>query len=164
MSINIDQWHARIGSFIQKIESVRTGSTRYYRYLNIINYTSFDSWWYWSQPWAYKKTSDYFSCCQWSINSILANKISLVTVYNILQKFDIICISETYLDSTVDDKTIEIKGYNLIRADYPNNQRRGGVCLYFRGNLCLRLKFHFFLNVIFVRLILTIKRAVYIII
>ena len=27
MSINIDQWHARIGSFIQKIDSVR--------YLNI---------------------------------------------------------------------------------------------------------------------------------
>ena len=39
MSINIDQWHARIGSFIEKIESVRTASTRYYRYLNIINYT-----------------------------------------------------------------------------------------------------------------------------
>ena len=49
MSINIDQWGARIESFIQKIGTVRTGSTRYYRYLNIINYkvvifsyTSFD--------------------------------------------------------------------------------------------------------------------------
>ena len=38
MSINIDQWHERIGSFIPKIGTVRTGSTRYYRYLNIINY------------------------------------------------------------------------------------------------------------------------------
>ena len=39
MPINIDQWHVKIGSFIEKIESVRTASTRYYRYLNIINYT-----------------------------------------------------------------------------------------------------------------------------
>ena len=38
MSINIDQWHARIESFIQKVGTVRTGGTRYYRYLNIINY------------------------------------------------------------------------------------------------------------------------------
>ena len=38
MSININQWRARIGSFIQKVETVRTGSTIYYRYLNIINF------------------------------------------------------------------------------------------------------------------------------
>ena len=38
MSRNIDQWPVRIGSFIQKIETVRTGSTRYYRHLNIINF------------------------------------------------------------------------------------------------------------------------------
>ena len=49
-----------------------------------------------------------------------------------------VCISETYLDSTVDDKTIEITGHNLIRADYPNNQERRGVYLYFKGNLSIR--------------------------
>ena len=49
-----------------------------------------------------------------------------------------ICISETYLDSTVDDETIEITGYNLVKADFPNNQKRGRVCLYFKGNKCLR--------------------------
>ena len=171
MSRNIDQWPVRIGSFIQKIETVRTGSTRYYRHLNIINfkvilfyciYTSFDSWWHWCQPWAYKKTSNYFSCCHWNVNSILAhNKISLLTAYNIVQKFDIISISETYSDSTVDNKTTEIKGSNLIRADYPNNQRRGGVCLYFKGNLCLReIDISFFLNVFFVRSTSTIKKAI----
>ena len=30
----------------------------------------------------------------------------LLTTYNIVQKFAIICISETYLDSTADGKTI----------------------------------------------------------
>ena len=84
-----------------------------------------------------KKPSNYFSCCYWDVHSILAHsKISLLTDYKIVKKFDIICISETYLDLTVDDKTTEITGY-LIRADYPNKQKRG-VCLYFKGNLCLR--------------------------
>ena len=147
MSINIDQWHARLGSLIQKTGTVTTGGTRYYRYLNIINYkvilffcilllTHGDIE---ANPGLTKKTSNYFSCCHWNANSTLAHyKISLLTAYNIVQKFDIICISETYLDSTVDDKTTEITGYNLIRADYPNNQKRGRVCLYFKENLCLR--------------------------
>lgn len=69
-----------------------------------------------------KRTSYYFLCCHWNANNILAhNKISLLTAYNVVKKFDIIFISETYLDLTVDDKTIEITGYNLIRANYPNN-------------------------------------------
>ena len=38
MSINIDQWHAKIGSFIQKIGRERTGSIQYYRHLNIISH------------------------------------------------------------------------------------------------------------------------------
>ena len=38
MYINIDQWQVRVGSFIQKIGTVRTGDFRYYRYLNINNY------------------------------------------------------------------------------------------------------------------------------
>ena len=147
MSINIDQRRARNGSFIQKIGTVRTGSTRYYRYLNIINCKVIFSFCILllthgdieANPRLTKKPSNYFSCCHWNANSILAhNKISLLTAYNIVQKLDIICISETYLDSTVYDKTIEIKGYNLIKADYPNNQKKGGVCLYFKGNLCLR--------------------------
>ena len=92
-----------------------------------------------ANPGPTKKSSNYFSCCHWNVSRILGHdKISLLTAYNIVQTFDIIFISKTYLDSTVDDKMIEIKGYNIIRADYPNNQRRGGVCLYFKGNLCLR--------------------------
>ena len=70
MSINIDQWHANIGSFIQKIGRERTGSIQYYRHLNkpqgyfILLYTSFDSWWQRSQPWDYKKNhSSYGGSC-----------------------------------------------------------------------------------------------------
>ena len=75
-----------------------------------------------------KNPSNYFSCCSSNANSILAhNKISSLTAYHTVQRFNVICIAETYLDLTVDDKTIEITGYIFLRADYPNNQRRGGM-------------------------------------
>ena len=58
-----------------------------------------------------------------------------------VHKFDIICLSETYLDSTVplDNDNLVISGYNLIRSDHPSNPKRGGVCLYYKNYLPLRV-------------------------
>ena len=53
-------------------------------------------------------------------------------------KYYIICISETYLNLSVDSSNLLIPGYDIIRADNPNDQKRGGVCLYFKENLILR--------------------------
>ena len=52
-----------------------------------------------------------------------------------------ICVSETYLDSSVsnDEKDISIKGYSLVRADHPNNTKRGGVCIYYKKSLGVRI-------------------------
>ena len=36
---------------------------------------------------------------------------------------------------------MDIPGYNLVRADHPANDKRGGVCIYFRKSLPLRI-FH----------------------
>ena len=49
-----------------------------------------------------------------------------------IDKFDVICISETYLDSYTStvDENLEIVGYTLIRADHPSNTKRGGACIY----------------------------------
>ena len=43
--------------------------------------------------------------------------------------------SETYLD----DRDTLINGYNLIRADHPSNNKRGGVCIYYRESLAVQL-------------------------
>ena len=87
----------------------------------------------------YKQISSYFSLCHWNANSILAHsKLSLLTAYNITYKYDIICVSKTYLNSSVDSSKLSIPGYYIIRADHPNDQKRGGVCLYFKENLMLR--------------------------
>ena len=56
---------------------------------------------------------------------------------NTINKFDIICVSGSYLDSTLssDNEDITIKGYKFVRADHPNNIKRGGVCAHFRESL-----------------------------
>ena len=56
-------------------------------------------------------------------------------------KFDVICISETYLnsDTSTVDENLEIAGYTLIRADHPSNTKRGGVCIYYKHSLAFKL-------------------------
>ena len=34
---------------------------------------------------------------------------------------------------------MEFPGYNLIRADHPSNNKRGGVCIYYKNTLPLKL-------------------------
>ena len=54
--------------------------------------------------------------------------------YNTNHKYDFICISETYLDSTVaaDDKNLVIEGYNLVLSDHPSNRKKGDECIYYK--------------------------------
>ena len=56
-----------------------------------------------------KEKPKYFSCCYWNVTSLLAhNKISLLTANNAIHQYDVIFVSETFLDSLVllDDITI----------------------------------------------------------
>ena len=56
-----------------------------------------------------------------------------------MHKHDFICLSETYLDSSIPDSLLEIDGYNLIRLDHPNDIKTGGVCIYFKEILPVRI-------------------------
>ena len=56
-----------------------------------------------------------------------------------VHKFDIICLSETYLDSSVDNKSLEISGYYLIRSDHPSNKKCGDICIYYKNFLPLKV-------------------------
>ena len=88
--------------------------------------------------------SECLSICHWNLNSISAHdysKLFLLKAYFSVRKFDIIGLSEIYLDSTVplDDDNMVIFGYNLICSDHPSNTKRGGVCLYYKNYLPLRV-------------------------
>ena len=85
-----------------------------------------------------------FTTCHWNLNSIDAlnfEKLVPLKAYNSVHKFDIICLSETYLDSNIlpDDSNLKIPDDNLVRSDHPSNQKRGGVCIYFKSYLPLRI-------------------------
>ena len=71
-----------------------------------------------------------FSIFHWNLNSISVHnflKLSLLSAYIIVHKFDVICLSETYLDSSIlhDDNNLQIPGYNLHREDHPLNVKQG---------------------------------------
>ena len=68
-------------------------------------------------------------------------KVSLLSAYISIHKFDIICLSETYLNSETssDDDNLKIPGYNTIRDDHPSNTKRGGVCIYYKNTLPFKL-------------------------
>ena len=65
----------------------------------------------------------------------------LLKAFIAIHKFDIICLSETYLDSstTSDDENLAISGYKLIRSDHPSSNKRGGVCISHKNLLSLRV-------------------------
>ena len=94
---------------------------------------------------------DCLAICHWNLNSICAHnfiKLSLLCAYISINKIDIICLSETYLDSSIpsDDDNLELPGYNLVRADNPTNTKRGGVCIYYHNSLPLKVIDIQFLN------------------
>ena len=91
-----------------------------------------------------------FSICHWNLNSLAAHnylKVSLLRAYVAIKKFDVVYLSETYLDSSYlsDNNNFYLPGYNLVRADHPSNAKNGGVCISFKNSL--PLKFFFFFSI-----------------
>ena len=91
-----------------------------------------------------KDFSQTFSIGHWNLNSLVAHnftKIALLKAYLPVQKFDIFCISETYLNCSIteNDDSLRIPRYNLIRSDHPSNNKKGGVAIYYKHFLPLKL-------------------------
>ena len=83
--------------------------------------------------------------CHWNLNRLTAHdstKISLLQAYITQHNYDIICLTETFLNSSIlsDDNSIEIDGYNLIRLDHPGGLKKGGVCIYYKEHIPLILR------------------------
>ena len=87
-----------------------------------------------------EKEKSQITFCHWNLNGLMAHnfiKVSLLHILAVTNNYDIICLTETFLDSTIDndDDRISIPGYNLLRADHPSNTKRGGVCIYYKDHL-----------------------------
>ena len=126
MPVNVLQWHAGIGNFYKcthplikvKYSSLFNLDLRkiltifFCSYLSgklLIQHGDIEP-----NPGPSKKHRP-LTCCHWNANSLTAHKMLkklLIEAYNTSHKHDFICISETYLDSTVaaDDKDLAIEG------------------------------------------------------
>ena len=65
--------------------------------------------------------------------------LHLLRAYVSVQKFGIICLSETCLDSSVDDESVEISEYYLICSDHPSKKYRFGICMSYNNFLPLKV-------------------------
>ena len=88
----------------------------------------------------------------WNLNEFLARnreKFHLVEAFVVSNNIDIFCISETFLDSSVDNiyDGLNINGYTLVWSDRPFNTEQGGVAIYYKDHHpVIRRNYIFFLN------------------
>ena len=64
----------------------------------------------------------------------LAPKIDEVNSVVSNANVDVVCITETWLQSHISDSVVAINGYNLIRRDR-RDARHGGVCMYIKSSI-----------------------------
>ena len=97
-----------------------------------------------SYPGSRHNSCESYSVCHWNLNSVSAynyTKLFFLKAYIAVLKFDIICLSETYLDYSVvlDADNLEILGHSLVRSDHPSSNKFDGVCLYYKSVLPLQV-------------------------
>ena len=90
------------------------------------------------------KSCQTFSICHWNVNSPYAHnfsKVLLLRVYHSIHKFGAICKCETLLnsDTAYDDENLMIEGYNIVWSEHSPNSGRGGVGLYYKNSLVLKI-------------------------
>ena len=77
-------------------------------------------------------TSFDLSLCDWNFDSIAAHNFSnpfLLEAYNVQHKFDMICLSQKFLDTSIptNDGRLNMKGYKVIRTNNPSDNKKGDV-------------------------------------
>ena len=78
-------------------------------------------------------SNNHFTICHWNLNKIFVHnfaKVQLLKAHLAVHKFDMVCLSKTYLNSSFpfDDDNLDIPSYIMARADHTVNCKRGGVC------------------------------------
>ena len=89
-----------------------------------------------------KSKGNTVSVCHWNLNSITAHdfsKLAQLKAHISTYKYDCIWLSEIFQDSSTPDNLVDTQGYNLDPTDHPDTDKRGGVCIYYKGSLPVRV-------------------------
>ena len=87
--------------------------------------------------------NSYFSFCNWNLNTISKNdfyRVSLLEAHNIHFNYDIISLCETSLQDNSSDIKNMLPGYVFLSANNPNGTKNGGVGIFYKESLPLRIR------------------------
>ena len=87
--------------------------------------------------------NSFFSFCNWNLNSLPKDnfsRIQLLEAHNSLFNYDIISVYETCLNDTVELPQSMLNNYNFIACNNPLNTKRGGVGLFYKNDLPLKVR------------------------
>ena len=92
-----------------------------------------------SNPGSKPDPSQSFSICHWSLKSISAHKYSKISLLIdiLLRQIDIICL--IYKHIYINDGNLKIPGYIMYRVHHYSNVKKGGVCIYYKAMLPLKV-------------------------
>ena len=88
-------------------------------------------------------TNNFFSFCNWNINSLAKNnfqRVELINAHNSLYLYDLISLCEVSLNDSVEVPDGILDGYNFIAKNNAANTRHGGVGLFYKNSLPLKVR------------------------
>ena len=89
-------------------------------------------------------SNSFFSFCNWNINTLSKNyfqRVSFLEAHNSLFKYDIISLCETSLNEAIKVPDNIIKGYHFLSSNHPSGDKRGGVGIFYKESLPLKVRY-----------------------
>jgi len=81
-----------------------------------------------------------FTFCNWNLGKGNFSRIGLIEANNLLYNYDLISLCETSLNDTVELPDNMLQDYTFISSNNPNNARSGGVGLFYRSSLSVKVR------------------------
>lgn len=88
-------------------------------------------------------SSGFLSICNWNLNTLSKNDFQRVTfleAHNANYNYDIISLCETSLNDEILVPDNILKGYNFYSCNHPTGEKRGGVGIFYKESLPLRIR------------------------
>ena len=86
---------------------------------------------------------NFFTFMSWNLNSLAKKdfeRVDLIEAHNNAFNYDLISLGETSLNSSVEIREELLKDYTFVSANHPSDHRRGGVGLFYKNSLPIKIR------------------------
>ena len=94
-------------------------------------------------PGPYSYSNGYFSFCNWNLNTLSKgnfSRVPLIEAHTAIFKYDIISLCETSLNDSNQPEENILPGYKFVSRNNPDGSANGGVGIFFKETLPLRVR------------------------